>query len=96
MNPKTKPQQKGNIVSVMYPLAIIDSAFITTQVKMTLLYYHSISALHARVETNKGVVTLEGKVRSTTEKDLVTQLVSDVHGVLRVQNQMVIEEAKSR
>ena len=82
-------------MSVMYPMAIVDAASITTQIKITLLYYHSISALHTRVETNNGVVTLKGKARNGAEKDLITQLVSDVHGVRRVQNQMVIEEAKS-
>ena len=83
-------------MSAMYPLAIIDSAFITTQVEITLLYYHSISDSHTRVETNHGVVTLEGKASNAAEKDLVTQLVGDVHGVRRVKNRMAIEEAKSR
>ena len=81
---------------VMYPLAVVDAAFITTQVKMTWLYYHSMSVFHTQVETNEGVVTLEGKARNAAEKDLVTRLVSDVHGVRSVKNQMAIEEAKGQ
>jgi osmotically-inducible protein OsmY len=87
--------KKGNTMNVMYPLAIVDAAAITIQVKITLLYYHSISALHTQAETSNGVVTLEGKARNAAEKDLITQLVSDVHGVRRVQNKMAIEEASN-
>jgi osmotically-inducible protein OsmY len=79
----------------MYPLAIIDSAFITTRIRMILRYYHSISALHTQVETNHGVVTLEGKVRNATDKDLITQVVSDIHGVMAVQNRMYIEKTRN-
>ena len=82
-------------MSVMYPLAIIDAVSITTQVRMTLRYYHSISELYTQVEAKNGVVTLEGKARTAAEKDLVTQLVSDIHGVRTVKNQMSIEKAES-
>jgi len=82
-------------MNVMYPLAIVDTAAITIQVKITLLYYYSISALHTQAETNNGVVTLEGKARNAAEKDLITQLVSDVHGVRRVHNKMAIEGANN-
>jgi osmotically-inducible protein OsmY len=81
-------------MSVMYPLAIIDAGFITTQVKTRLRYYHSISNVPTQIQTNRGVVTLEGKARNIAEKDLITQLVSDVYGVKTVRNQMAIEEAK--
>jgi osmotically-inducible protein OsmY len=36
-----------------------------------------------------------GKARNVTEKDLLTQLVSDIHGVKVVKNQMAIEESRS-
>jgi osmotically-inducible protein OsmY len=68
-------------MSVRYPLASIDATSIATQVKTTLQYYRSISALHAQVETNHDVVRLEGKARNTAEKDLVAELVSDINGV---------------
>jgi len=69
----------------------IDDASITAQVKMTLLSHHSTSALETKVETKRGVVTLSGKAKNATEKDLVTRLTSDVNGVKSVNNRMAIE-----
>jgi osmotically-inducible protein OsmY len=62
---------------------------------MTLLYYHSISALHTQVEMKNGMVTLVEKARTAAEKNLLTQMVSNIHGVKIVKNQMAIEKAKS-
>jgi len=69
----------------------IDDASTTAQVKMTLLFHRSTSALNTKVVTNKGLVTLYGKAGSTAEKDLVTKIVNDVNGVRRVNNRMTIE-----
>lgn len=73
------------------PEAYVDDASITAQVKLTLLAHRSTSAIRTRVETRDGVVTLTGTARNAAEKDLVTRLVSDIHGVKSVQNDMVIE-----
>ena len=72
----------------------IDDASITAQVKMTLLFHRSTSALNTKVETKHGVVTLSGKAGNAAEKDLVTKLVNDVKGVKSVKNQMTIEKSK--
>ena len=69
----------------------IDDASITAQVKMTLLYHRSTSALNTKVTTKKGVVTLSGKAGNAAEKDLATKLVNDVNGVKGVNNRMTIE-----
>lgn len=69
----------------------IDDSSITAQVKMTLLYHRSTSALYTKVKTKRGVVTLEGTAKSTTEKDLATKLANDVNGVTSVNNRMTIE-----
>ena len=69
----------------------IDDASITAQVKMMLLYHRSTSALNTSVTTKKGVVTLSGKAKNTTEKDRATKLVNDVNGVKSVKNLMTIE-----
>jgi osmotically-inducible protein OsmY len=69
----------------------IDDASITAQVKMMLLYHSSTSALNTSVTTKKGVVTLGGKAKNATEKDLATKLVNDVNGVKSVKNLMTIE-----
>ena len=71
----------------------IDDASITALVKMTLMYHRSTSALHTKVETNQGLVSLAGTARNAAEKDLVTKFVQDVHGVDSVVNNMTIIEA---
>lgn len=69
----------------------IDDASITAQVKMTLLYHRSTSAINTKVETKLGVVTLYGKARTAAEKDLATKLANDVDGVKDVRNRMTVE-----
>ena len=69
----------------------IDDASITAQVKMTLLYHRSTSALNTEVKTKNGVVTLRGKAKNAAEKELATKFVNDVKGVKSVNNHMTIE-----
>lgn len=69
----------------------IDDASITAQVKMTLLYHRSTSALHTKVDTDKGVVTLNGKAKTSAERELATKYALDVNGVQDVKNLMAIE-----
>jgi hyperosmotically inducible protein len=69
----------------------IDDASITAQVKMALLLHRSTSTLHTTVDTKHGVVTVSGKAKKVAEKDLVSKLVNDVHGVKSVNNRMTIE-----
>ena len=68
----------------------VDDASITAQVKLTLLYHRSTSAIHTKVATKRGVVTLYGKAGNAAEKDLATKLANDVNGVKGVKNQMDI------
>jgi osmotically-inducible protein OsmY len=67
-----------------------DDASITAHVKMALLGHRSTSAVHTKVETKNGVVTLSGKAKNAAEIDLVTKYVSDIKGVNRVKNKMTI------
>jgi hyperosmotically inducible periplasmic protein len=69
----------------------IDDASITAQVKTTLLYHRSTSALNTKVDTKRGVVTLSGKAGNAAEKDLAAKLANDVYGVKGVNNLMTIE-----
>jgi hyperosmotically inducible periplasmic protein len=69
----------------------IDDASITAQVKMTLLYHRSTSALNTNVVTKKGVVTLRGKAGSAAELKLAAKFAKDVNGVKGVKNRMTIE-----
>jgi osmotically-inducible protein OsmY len=69
----------------------IDDSSITAQVKTTLLYHRSTSAIHTTVNTKNGVVTLDGTAKSVTEKDLASKLANDVNGVKKVNNRMSIK-----
>jgi osmotically-inducible protein OsmY len=69
----------------------IDDASITAQVKMTLLFHRSTSAVNTKVETKRGVVTLYGKAGNAAELNLATKLSNDVNGVKSVNNRMTIE-----
>jgi len=69
----------------------IDDASITAQVKMSLLFHRSTSALNTKVETKNGVVTLYGKAGNTAALDLATKLANDVKGVKGVTNRMAVE-----
>ena len=71
----------------------IDDASITAQVKMALLFHRSTSALKTSVATKEGIVTVSGKAANAAEKDLVTKLVSDIHGVNSVVDNMTVEQA---
>ena len=73
----------------------IDDASITAQVKAALLTHRSTSALKTKVTTRNGVVTLAGDARNRAEKDLVTKITNDIHGVKSVVNDMEVKEVKS-
>jgi hyperosmotically inducible periplasmic protein len=73
----------------------IDDISITAMVKTTLMYHRSTSALKTTVSTKDGVVYLGGNAKNAAEKDLATKLVSDVHGVNMVVNNMIVEGIKT-
>jgi len=66
----------------------IDDASITAQIKTTLLNHRGTSALKTSVSTQDGNVILSGTASNAAEKSLVTKLVSDIHGVNNVTNNM--------
>jgi osmotically-inducible protein OsmY len=69
----------------------IDDASITAQAKIALLMHRSTSALKTSVTTKDGIVTVSGKAKNAAEKDLVSKLVDDIHGVNTVVNDMSVE-----
>jgi hyperosmotically inducible protein len=68
----------------------IDDASITAQIKMALLFDRSTSSLKTTVKTTNGVVMLTGKATTNTERDHVTNVVSDIKGVKSVKNRMTL------
>jgi len=73
----------------------VDDASITAQVKTALGNHHSTSSVMTKVSTRNGEVKLTGIAKNAAEKSLVTKLVSDIHGVSSVNNQMTVEEPKA-
>jgi osmotically-inducible protein OsmY len=69
----------------------IDDSSITAQVKLTLLYHRSTSALNTSVKTMSGVVTLTGTAGTVAEKDLAAKFAGDVKGVKEVKNLLSVE-----
>lgn len=72
----------------------IDDAVITSKVKMELMNNRATSALRTEVDTNNGVVTLNGRAKSMAEKDLATEFAKKVKGVRSVNNQMIVDTQK--
>jgi len=71
----------------------MDDSSITTQVKLALLFHKSTSAIHTKVHTRNGVVTVGGMADNAAEIRLVTKLAEDINGVKSVRNEMTIEKA---
>jgi osmotically-inducible protein OsmY len=69
----------------------VDDASITALVKANLLVHRSTKGLNTGVETRDGVVTLSGITKNAAEKDLAGKYASDVYGVKRVINNMIVE-----
>ena len=74
----------------------IDDASITAQVKVALLFHRSTSALHTKVATSYGVVTVSGAAKNDAEKTLVSKLANDINGVKSVVNNMTIKDDSSK
>lgn len=74
----------------------MDDASITAQVKGALLIHRSTSSVKTKIETRNGVVTLTGIANNDSEKSLVTKLVTDIKGVNSVNNEMTVNEPKTK
>jgi hyperosmotically inducible periplasmic protein len=72
---------------------VTDSA-ITADVKAKLLADPGTKVFDIHVETNRGVVTLHGTVRSTAEKELAERLAKSADGVKAVDNDLTVKDTK--
>jgi hyperosmotically inducible protein len=69
----------------------VDDPSVAAQVRMALRAHRSTRSLKPGVEAKEGVVTLTGHVSSAAEKEQVSRLCGDIHGVRRVENKMTPE-----
>jgi len=90
-NRNTQGQSSSTVNTVK--TTVSDSA-ITTDVKTKLLANPGTKGFDIHVETNHGVVTLHGKVRSTAEKELAERLAMSADGVKAVDNDLTVKESK--
>jgi hypothetical protein len=55
-------------MSAQYPLAVLNTASITSLVRMTS-YHHAISVYHTKAETKDGVAVLDGNVHNAAAEN---------------------------
>ena len=77
-----------------HPTATSD-AWLTSKVKTTLLFHRNVSTM-TEVNTKEGIVTLHGDAASQAEKNLTTEYVKDVEGVIDVNNEMIVTKTAKK
>ena len=80
-----KQEVKGEIP------AVNTDEWLIIKVKSTLWFHRNVNAAGTEVLAKSGIFTLRGEAASAAEKDLASKLVSDVYGVKRVFNTMIVE-----
>ena len=63
---------------------VIEDSAITAAVKAKIAASPIVSALAVQVETNKGIVALQGSVKAASEADTAVEIAASVKGVLDV------------
>jgi hypothetical protein len=64
--------------------------------KQSCVFESCLKVDDIKVQLRDGLVTLEGKAGDAAQKDLATKLVSALHGVKGVVNNMTVEGAESK
>ena len=91
---KVKAEEYGHDAKVTSERAadktgeVITDAAITTEVKTKFLAEPGVSGLNINVDTNNGVVTLSGNVKSKAEAAKAMSIARDSKGVKRVVNHL--------
>lgn len=69
---------------------VIADSWITTKVKSTFMYSSTVASSDISVNTDKGIVTLSGKVSSGAEQALAIELAQNIRGVKSVSSKQLI------
>jgi hyperosmotically inducible protein len=88
-----KPEQSAGAPSGLQSAETaksIDDLALTGKVKSALIAEPNLSSLPIDVEAEKGVVTLNGKVTSDSDREKVASLVASVEGVKAVKNNLAV------
>jgi len=70
---------------------VVDDASITAAVKTKLMTDSVVGALKINVDTKDGVVSLNGPVKSQTEKDTALRIARETNGVKDVRDNLVVQ-----
>lgn len=74
---------------------MVDDASISTVVKSKLLWSKEAQGISVNVETKSGKVTLLGTADSAAAKELAGALANNTHGVVSVNNKLVVDPSKT-
>lgn len=88
-----EPEERGHPVERTTADAAeqVGDAWITTKVKADLLATKDVSGTAIDVDTENGVVTLNGKVASTAEADKAVSIAKSIQGVTDVKSNLKVE-----
>lgn len=70
----------------------IDDASITAAIKSKIMVNFKINAMNVNVDTEHGVVSLNGTAQNATEKKQIGIVAKDTEGVLKVKNNLIISK----
>ena len=70
--------------AVAKPQPTMSDGWITAKVKSSLMFTRGVDSLDIKVTTRDGVVTLQGVVDSTAERELAIRVAQDIRGVKKV------------
>lgn len=70
----------------------IDDAAITAKIKTTYLFNGHLNPFRMNINTQDGIVTLQGVVRTDIQKDLAGEIAKNADGVRNVRNELQVSE----
>lgn len=73
---------------------VVEDSWITTKIKADQAADKKVSAMHVKVETKNGVVTLSGEAKTQAEVDAAVAMAKGTKGVVSVKNDIKVVAAK--
>ena len=70
----------------------IDDATITAKIKTTYLFNGHLNPFRINIDTQDGIVTLQGVVRTDIQRDLAGEIAKNAKGVRSVRNELQVSE----
>jgi len=83
-----------NNITVRHPEVVPSDEELKTSVESTLVWNRNIDASKIYIEVNDGKIVAEGIVDAYWKVDYVESIISDIHGVVRVENKLTVVPEK--